>query len=102
VQLDHGVIRAARHCPHEDHVRGHLVVAMGTLMQLVIKSNDCSVKFRRVARPSRQSRQTRSPHRHATKASLQLERRKRSLTKPMTAPAAAALKAVSFSDSFSE
>jgi len=45
VQLDQGVIRAARHVHMNDHDAAYYGVANGDLMQLVVKSHDCSVTF---------------------------------------------------------
>ena len=45
VQLDSGVIRAARHVHMNDHDANFYGVANGDMMQLVIKSNDCSVTY---------------------------------------------------------
>ncbi|TWT92159.1 Phosphate propanoyltransferase [Neorhodopirellula pilleata] len=45
VQLDQGVIRAARHVHMNDHDAAYYGVANGDMMQLVIKSHDCSVTF---------------------------------------------------------
>jgi propanediol utilization protein len=45
VQLEQGVIRAARHVHMNDHDAAHFGVANGDMMQLVITSKDCSVTF---------------------------------------------------------
>ncbi|SMP51500.1 Propanediol utilization protein [Neorhodopirellula lusitana] len=45
VQLDQGVIRAARHVHMNDHDANFYGVANGDMMQLVVKSNDCSITF---------------------------------------------------------
>lgn len=45
VQLDQGVIRAARHVHLNEHDAKFYGVSNGDMMQLVIKSNDCSVIF---------------------------------------------------------
>lgn len=45
VQLDQGVIRAARHVHMNDHDAAHFGVANGDMMQLVVTSNDCSMTF---------------------------------------------------------
>ncbi|EMI55797.1 phosphate propanoyltransferase [Rhodopirellula sallentina] len=45
VQLDQGVIRAARHVHMNDHDAAFYGVSNGDMMQLVIKSKDCSVIF---------------------------------------------------------
>ncbi len=45
VQLDEGVIRAARHVHMNDHDAAHFGVSNGDMMQLIVKSNDCSTTF---------------------------------------------------------
>ncbi|KAA1260697.1 Phosphate propanoyltransferase [Rubripirellula obstinata] len=45
VQLEQGVIRAARHVHLNEHDANFYGVSNGDMMQLVIKSNDCSVIF---------------------------------------------------------
>ena len=45
VQLGRGVIRAARHVHMNDHDAAFYGVANGDMMQLVVKSHDCSVTF---------------------------------------------------------
>ena len=45
VQLDQGVIRAARHVHLNEHDANFYGVSNGDMMQLVIKSQDCSMTF---------------------------------------------------------